>query len=201
MQAESRRYRRHPTIPAGTDPSELFPPGEVDPLTAPLLARSRMVRPLSWLALFRPAGPAEASPLSRSRPHLRGFPAGSPLPTPRVAALHRPDAPLGFASTLGFHPSIPSAVVSGRSCSPSCSVHGRSRHLQPQHPPKRMLGTDDTVALGPFVRARMGAVRQSHHRADAGPRDRARSRRARPTMPKHRIGAEAFQVRPLPAHP
>jgi hypothetical protein len=60
------------------------------------------VQPLPWLTLLPSHAPAETCTLSERRLHLRGCSTESPLPTRRVAAAHRPDAPLGFPRLWAF---------------------------------------------------------------------------------------------------
>lgn len=112
----------------------------------------------------------KADPLSRSRPHLRGFPAKSPLLAGRVATTGSPDAPLGFAPTLGFHPPLLLAARTGRSHSHPVRVPTEIGPLRPPDPPKRIWDTNKTVALEPSDRI---SCRLRSRECDPGSRSRA----------------------------
>jgi len=195
LRADRRRFRHHPTVPTGARPFGAFPfrPGGhrhraiASPFTecpAPLV-----VGPLLSCGL------AEARSLLRSRPHLRGFPARSPLLTSRVAAAGSPDAPLGFSPTLGSHPSNSPATRTGRSLPRSVRVPTEAGSLQLTDPPKRTCDTCSIVVFEPsgchFHRLR------GRHR-NPGSRIRASGFPHAPAMPKHLAGAAAFQGSSLP---
>jgi hypothetical protein len=195
LRADRQRLRCRPTVPTGAIPSGAFPfrPGGHRHRA---IADSFTVCPAPLVVGLLPSCmTAEAVLHFERRPHLRGFPAGSPLLTRRVAATGSPDAPLGFSPTLGFHPSTLLATRIGRSHSHSVRVPTEAGPLQTAHPPKRTCDSNKTVAFEPsgchFHRLR------GRHR-NPGSQSRARGFPCAPSMPKHLAGATAFRGSSLP---
>jgi len=181
-------------FPLALNPSECFPPDKVGAVTVPLLGRSPDAMPLSWLALLPSCSPAETGPLFERHLHLRGVQIRSPLLASRVATAGSPDTPLGFPRLRAFTRRS-AGDDACRSTHPPVQSPTETGFLQTRHPPKRISGTDDLVALEP-------SHPRSHSRSrscvDAGSRDRSHGFPCAPPMPKHCSGAAAFQGPPLP---
>jgi hypothetical protein len=109
----------------------------------------RMSRPSRGWPHFVLRDQPKSTSSQKSRPHLRGLLAKSPLLTNRVAATSSPDPPLGFSPTLGFHPSNLLATRAGRSHPSPVQVPTEIGPLRPAAPPKRTCDTNKTVALEP----------------------------------------------------
>jgi hypothetical protein len=191
LRAETRRCRRSPTVLTGAIPFGAFP-------SCPGGHRHRAIAgaftecpsPLVVGPLPR-CPPAEADGLFRSRPHLRGFPARSPLLASTLPKLVRPMLPWAFLRLWAFTPDPAGDTRQPKPLAP-CSDPDRSRALQTAHPPKRIREANKTVASEP---SDLHCCRLRDHREDPGSRSRARGL---PRAPRCRSTALAPQ--PSRAH-
>jgi hypothetical protein len=132
-------------------------------------------------------------PLFKSRPHLRGFPARSPLLASRVATTGPPVAPLGFSPTLGSHPrprwrhetaeAVRTLFESRPKPGPSRPRTRRSEPTRPTRPsPPNLLAAASTACAIVTMTQGLEAV----HAVSHVPLD-AEASRWRHSLPKHTV--------------
>lgn len=182
-----------------TDPSELFPPDEGESRHHTIAGVfTGTPAPLAVGAL-----PVLRSDRNRTDdlevPPPQGFPRRESVAPPTHCSAGQPDAPLGFSSTSGSHPSVPLATSMSLGSSSPCSVRGCRRHLQSgapaeANPPKP--ATRSLLVLSPSLAE---PKLRSCRRRVPGP---CASCGTHPHAARgHRAGALAFQTTPLPARP